>query len=102
MPLLRRGVKNIIACVATRTEPTVSLEQFAIGTFPQLSRLTVTVFGKPLLLAAADCGTKHVWSVTLESYICVPGLSMPTPRISGLPKVSERWYAASLPWHRAD
>lgn len=31
MPLLRRGVKNIIACVATRTEPTVSLEQFAIG-----------------------------------------------------------------------
>ncbi len=31
MPLLRRGVKNIIACVATRTEPTLSMQQFAIG-----------------------------------------------------------------------
>lgn len=31
MPLLRRGVKNIIACVATRTDPTVSLQEFAEG-----------------------------------------------------------------------
>lgn len=36
MPLLRRGVKNIIACVATRTEPTLSMQEFAIGK-PQLS-----------------------------------------------------------------
>lgn len=31
MPLLRRGVKNIIACVAIRTSPSLSMHQFAIG-----------------------------------------------------------------------
>lgn len=31
MPLLRRGVKNVIACVATRTDPMVSLQEFAEG-----------------------------------------------------------------------
>jgi hypothetical protein len=31
MPLLRRGVKNIVACVATHTEPSISMHQFAIG-----------------------------------------------------------------------
>jgi len=31
MPLLRRGVKNIIVCVATRTEPTGTLAEFATG-----------------------------------------------------------------------
>jgi hypothetical protein len=33
MPLLRRGVKNIIACVATRADPTAMTKQeFATGT----------------------------------------------------------------------
>jgi hypothetical protein len=32
MPLLRRGVKNIIACVATHADPAaLTKEQFAIG-----------------------------------------------------------------------
>lgn len=34
MPLLRRGVKNIIACVATHADPTaLTKEQFATGEF---------------------------------------------------------------------
>jgi hypothetical protein len=31
MPLLRRGVKNIIACVATHTNPEGSMADFAKG-----------------------------------------------------------------------
>lgn len=48
MPLLRRGVKSVIACVATRTDPTVSLQEFAeeeyglsglFGAFPMEAKL---------------------------------------------------------------
>jgi hypothetical protein len=31
MPLLRRGVKNIVACVATHTNPDGSMADFAKG-----------------------------------------------------------------------
>jgi hypothetical protein len=39
MPLLRRGVKNIVACVATKTEPSVTLQQFATGKPPAYALL---------------------------------------------------------------
>jgi hypothetical protein len=34
MPLLRRGVRNIIACVATHTNPDGSMADFAKGETP--------------------------------------------------------------------
>jgi hypothetical protein len=62
MPLLRRGVKNIIACAATKTEPSITLQQFAIGEPLPPGRQTVSAN------AYASC-IQWVWACSEKYWV---------------------------------